>query len=309
MDGVINVMKPQGMTSFDVVRRIRRILKERRVGHTGTLDPLATGVLPVCIGRATKLVNYLQELPKAYRAEIRFGEERDTYDASGKVTRKVEDFRIPAEEVRNVFARFYGEIEQVPPMVSAVHVGGRRLYELAREGKEVPRRPRRVNIMSLEITGWQPDPAWVEPSTIITFDVVCSRGTYIRSLCHDIGQALGVGAYLNSLVRTRACGFGIEDAHTIEEIERASADCRVARYVIPPSEALGHLPALTGGDRTLRLLANGLRVAFEEFTPLTSIPPDCRQVRVVSRDGDLIAIAGLVQGDDGRRMLHPLRII
>ena len=213
MDGIINVYKEAGFTSHDVVARLRGILKQKKIGHTGTLDPAAIGVLPVCVGKATKVCDLLTEKDKTYQAVCRLGMVTDTQDATGKVLEEHSIAGITEQKLRDTVASFQGEIEQIPPMYSAIKVDGKKLYELAREGKTIERKPRKVNIMQIHIV--QID---LEEQTFV-MEITCSKGTYIRTLCHDIGQKLGVGAIMQSLVRTRVAGFHIKDALTLTQIE------------------------------------------------------------------------------------------
>ncbi len=209
--GIINVYKEAGYTSFDVVARLRGILKIKKIGHTGTLDPDATGVLPVCVGKATKLCDMLTDKDKVYECVMMLGVETDTYDLSGKVLSR-NSVTASEEEIVNAINSFVGDIMQVPPMYSALKVNGKKLYELAREGKEVERKPRPVTIFSIDILNISlPE---------VSIRIHCSKGTYIRSLCHDVGEVLGCGCAMKSLVRTRVSMFDIADARTIDEIER-----------------------------------------------------------------------------------------
>ena len=209
--GIINVYKEAGYTSFDVVARLRGILKIKKIGHTGTLDPDATGVLPVCVGKATKLCDMLTDKDKVYECVMMLGVETDTYDLSGRVLSR-NSVTASEEEIVNAINSFVGDIMQVPPMYSALKVNGKKLYELAREGKEVERKRRPVTIFSIDILNISlPE---------VSIRIHCSKGTYIRSLCHDVGEVLGCGCAMKSLVRTRVSMFDIADARTLDEIER-----------------------------------------------------------------------------------------
>lgn len=211
MNGIILIDKPQGWTSHDVVGKLRGILHERRIGHSGTLDPLATGLLVVFIGRATRAVEFAETDRKEYIARLRLGMSTDTQDITGRIISKSAD--IPDEpEVRKSIERFKGELEQIPPMYSAVKIGGKKLYELARKGESIERKPRHITIFGLEITG-RSDNDYI-------LDVVCSKGTYIRTLCHDIGAALGCGGCMSSLRRTMAAGFTLDDAVTLDRVQQ-----------------------------------------------------------------------------------------
>ncbi|MBO6283951.1 MAG: tRNA pseudouridine(55) synthase TruB, partial [Pseudobutyrivibrio sp.] len=209
--GIINVYKEAGYTSFDVVARLRGILKIKKIGHTGTLDPDATGVLPVCVGKATKLCDMLTDKDKVYECVMMLGVETDTYDLSGRILER-KSVNSTEEEIVGAINSFVGDIMQVPPMYSALKVNGKKLYELAREGIEVERKARPVTIFSIDILNISlPE---------VSIRIHCSKGTYIRSLCHDVGQKLGCGCAMKSLVRTRVSMFDISDARTLDEIER-----------------------------------------------------------------------------------------
>lgn len=229
--GFLNVNKPGGWTSHDVVARVRRIVGERQVGHAGSLDPLATGVLVVAVGRATRLVEYLTALPKVYHATIVFGIETDTWDADGRVVAEADPSGLTLNGLLPLLDRFRGDIQQIPPMHSALKRGGQPLYRLARAGQTVALDPRPVRIERLEVLDWQP------PN--LTLEVACSAGTYVRSLAHDLGQAAGTGAHLVALTRTAIGHFRLDEAVTLNAL--ADGDWR--RWLIEPRWALRHLPA------------------------------------------------------------------
>ncbi|MBD0380310.1 tRNA pseudouridine(55) synthase TruB [Paenibacillus sedimenti] len=240
LEGVLPVWKPAGFTSHDVVAKVRRILGIKRIGHTGTLDPQVTGVLPLCIGRATRMVEYIQELPKQYEAVLRIGLSTDTEDMTGAILEEVEQVSLTENQIRVTLASFLGEIEQVPPMFSAVKVDGKRLYELAREGKEVERKSRKVTIHDLEILGMNLQ----EQHPEIHIRVSCSKGTYIRTLCVDIGKALGYPAVMKSLIRTSTGSLRKEQCLTFEQIEQLKADGSLQAHLIPMDKAIAHIPSI-----------------------------------------------------------------
>jgi tRNA pseudouridine55 synthase len=213
MDGILNIDKPSGKTSYQVVAMIKRLSGERRVGHAGTLDPAATGVLPVCLGRGTRLIEFLVDATKTYHAQIELGVATDTYDGEGWITQKGDPSGINQEQLESALDSFRGSIRQTPPMYSALKHRGKPLYELARAGIKVERKSRPVKIHRLELTEWQPP--------VFTVEVECSKGTYIRSLAHDLGQSLGCGAYLKSLTRTRCGLFDVRDAVSMSQLEEA----------------------------------------------------------------------------------------
>ena len=210
MFGFLNIIKPKGITSHDVVSRLRKITQIKQIGHTGTLDPFATGVLPVCIGKATRLIEYLQD-DKEYLAEVQFGKNTDTYDIDGQVT-KVFDTKITEQEILEILPNFRGEISQLPPIYSAIKVNGKKLYDYARKGETVEIQPRKVNITKLELLSFDKE------KQLAQIIVGCSKGTYIRSLAYDIGAKLNCGAYLSALKRTKAGDFIIENAISLDDL-------------------------------------------------------------------------------------------
>ena len=228
MNGVICVYKPGGISSHDCIYKVRRALGTRKVGHTGTLDPMAEGVLPICVGKATRASEMIMASEKVYKAELTFGAETTTADSEGEITRK-SDKIITKEEFLNVLPKFTGEIEQIPPMYSAVHHNGQRLYKLAREGIEVERKPRKINIYKLEIENIDLE------NSEVTILVDCSKGTYIRTLCNDIGESLGTGGFMKSLIRTKCGGFNVENSITLEEFERLWKEEKFDEILTPPS--------------------------------------------------------------------------
>ncbi|OGC35181.1 tRNA pseudouridine(55) synthase TruB [candidate division WOR-1 bacterium RIFOXYB2_FULL_48_7] len=248
MDGIIIVNKPQGWTSFDVVAKIRSLTKVKKVGHSGTLDPIATGVLPVFLGRATKFIKYFMEGDKGYETEMVLGARTDSGDSTGKFQtsnlKPQNEIIIPNfQTVKKALEKYRGEIEQTPPMFSAVKVNGQRLYELARKGIEVERKPRRINIYKLEITSSE---AELVDSRRVEFYVECSKGTYVRQLVMDIGDDLGCGAYLTKISRVYSHPFRLSQAHDLEAIITLQKIGQLASIVIDPYEvlqAMGKKPA------------------------------------------------------------------
>ncbi len=245
MTGILLVDKPQDWTSHDVVAKLRGVTGERRIGHSGTLDPMATGLLVVFLGRATRAVEFAEADEKTYIAEILLGTTTDSQDTQGSVLARSEE--IPGrEELEKALRRFRGEIEQIPPMYSAVKIGGKKLYELARKGVEVERKARRITITGLDLLSGEGD-RW-------TLRVRCSKGTYIRTLCHDIGQALGCGACMSALRRMSAGAFSVEQAHTLSEIIN-SAD--PAAFMLPVDSLFKDRPSYTVPSEALRAVYNG----------------------------------------------------
>lgn len=273
MDGVIVVMKPAGWTSHDVVAKARRILGIKRIGHTGTLDPGVTGVLPLCIGRATRLVEYIQDLPKEYVAELTIGYSTDTEDASGHIVERSDRVSVTREDVENVLQTFVGTVEQTPPMYSAVKVNGKRLYELARQGKEVDRDARKVHIYEIELLEYQDS----FPFPQIRFRVSCSKGTYIRTLCKDIGQALGYPSVMSGLVRTATGNFRSEQCVTLEQLEQIVESNDLARCLIPPDQAVKHFPEVTVEGTFVSKALNGQKLPF---SVLANLPAEGGKARL-----------------------------
>ncbi|HET6615025.1 MAG TPA: tRNA pseudouridine(55) synthase TruB [Dehalococcoidia bacterium] len=256
-DGFIVIDKPAGVTSFAMVSLMRRLTGVRRIGHAGTLDPLATGVLPVAIGVATRFIEYLDDEAKTYVATVRFGITTDTYDADGEVTARADASKLTREAVEAAFARFVGEIEQTPPAYSAIKVAGKPLYRYAREGAEVAISPRRVRIDAIRLLSFDAERAEA------TIEVDCGKGTYIRSLAHDAGQALGCGAHLTALRRTRSGGFGIEEAHTRDAIARAAAEETLDELLLAPDRAVERRPAAIFADARSRDVLSGRDLRIE----------------------------------------------
>ena len=248
LNGIILVDKPCDWTSHDVVGKLRGILHERRIGHSGTLDPMATGLLVVFVGRATRAVEFAEADSKEYIAGLRLGVSTDTQDITGS-TIKTSDAVPTRAELEQALEAFKGEINQIPPMYSAIKVGGKKLYELARRGESVERKPRKVTIDKLEMIG--------ENDGDYILDVVCSKGTYIRMLCNDIGDTLGCGGCMSSLRRVKAGAFSIEQAHTIDEIQAAADNGELDGIIIPVDRLLSADPALTVSDAADKKLRNG----------------------------------------------------
>jgi tRNA pseudouridine55 synthase len=289
--GFLAVDKPAGWTSHDVVDAARRWLGTRRVGHLGTLDPMATGVLPLAVREATRLAAFLPAGDKVYTGEIELGAETDTLDAEGRVLRRHQG-ELPGEpELRAALRGFVGEILQVPPMYSAVKRAGVPLHRLARAGQEVARAPKKVRIHRLTLLGWSPPRARIE--------VVCGSGTYVRSLAADLGAALGCGAFLASLRRTASGPFRIEDAAGAEALEREARESRLEARLIPPVAVLG-LPVVRLEPPEERSVRNGNQVTLAGV----ALPAEGR-VAALGRSGELVAILELRPG----RRLQPLRVL
>lgn len=254
MNGVILINKPLGKTSHDMVYEIRRLTGIKRVGHTGTLDPMAEGVLPICIGNATKASDMLTNHDKGYRAQLVLGMTTDTQDAEGEILTEC-NVNCTEQEIRDAVYSFVGEIKQVPPMYSAIKVGGKKLYELAREGKTVERKSRNVTIYSIEICDIDME------NYTVTIDVCCSKGTYIRSLCEDIGMKLKVGAYMNTLVRTKSGNFTLEECSTVSELRELKE--KIGEKIISTDKLFSDYEKIQLNDKKTKLVTNGVRLDFE----------------------------------------------
>ncbi len=260
MNGVINIYKEKGYTSHDVVAKLRGILKMKRIGHTGTLDPEAEGVLPVCLGTATKLCDILTDKIKAYRAVIRFGIATDTEDMTGQVIQQL-PVTVGEQELKIVLQRFIGEYEQIPPMYSAIKVEGKKLYELAREGKVIERKGRPVIIHSIELHSVSLDEQQQLLEAEIT--VVCGKGTYIRSLCRDIGEALGTCACMKSLLRIKSGNFEIKHSVKLSEVERLVATAQIESYILPVEQVFQSCAMFIMKSEWDKLLWNGNPISQE----------------------------------------------
>jgi tRNA pseudouridine55 synthase len=284
MDGILNINKPSGMTSHDVVQKVRRIAKEKRIGHTGTLDPLATGVLLLCVGKATRVARYLEAGEKEYQAVMRLGVITDTLDAEGRVL-ETRSYTPPARmDIERIMSELTGVIMQRPPAFSAVKVSGVPSYKLARQGKARPLDPRPVTVHGVELTAYE-DP-------FVSFTVRCSKGVYVRTLCGDMGEALGMGAHLTGLVRTRSGRFSIERAVSLDQLADIASSSGAHQAMTSIDEALADLPAVLIGEEEAAKVMHGNQV---------SCPPSLANgssdvARVHDPAGRLLALARVVAG-------------
>ena len=281
MNGIILIDKPRDWTSHDVVGKLRRLLKERRIGHSGTLDPMATGLLVVFVGRATRAVEFAEADAKEYIAGLRLGVETDTQDITGTVLQETAH-AVTAEELAAVLPRFTGPQQQIPPMYSALKVNGQKLYDIARKGGEVERKARDITIHSLSLE----DSSGLEPGDFC-LDVTCSKGTYIRTLCHDIGRALGVGGTMSSLRRVRAGAFHLRDALTLEQVALAAEEGRAEQLLLPVDTLFTAHPSMTLTEKqTKRTLVGG------QFS--VTVPDGT--YRFYAPDGAFLALGKVEQG-------------
>lgn len=279
-NGVVVVDKPEGITSHDVVNVIRRLTGTRRVGHTGTLDPMATGVLVLLVGVATRLSRFVMHGDKHYQGVVRLGTTTTTYDATGETVQQ-RPVNVDRADIDRALSHYIGEIPQIPPMYAAIKVQGRKLYEIAREGKEVEREPRRVTIHQLDVIGWEPPD--------LKLDVVCSAGTYIRSLAFDLGEELGCGGHLRALRRLRSGPFMVAEAHSLEKLEHLEATGQIDTAILPPRSALATMPQVSLTSEQEQA------VRYGQTIPLT-LAGNPEPVQAHNANGRLIAV--LIRADE-----------
>lgn len=299
INGVINVYKEPGYTSHDVVAKLRGILKQKKIGHMGTLDPNAVGVLPVCLGKATKLCNLLSEKDKTYTAIMLLGTETDTQDTTGQITNQTpeeEVMKLSEEKVFDVIKSYIGEYDQIPPMFSAIKINGQKLYNLARKGEEIERPPRHCKIIDITITKID--------LPRVSFHVTCSKGTYVRTLCYDIGKDLGVGACMEKLTRTRVERFDIKDSISLSQIEEIRDQGILEQYITPVDEILDMYSKCMVSEEAEKLLYNG-NIFTSRNTLLKMNHQDGQTVRVYTHDGKFI---GLYMYIAEKQIYKPIRI-
>ena len=303
MDGILNINKPVGPTSHDIVVRLRRIIHPKRIGHAGTLDPPATGVLLICLDNATRITEYLMDLPKRYRATMVLGAETDTQDQTGSILQEFDCSHVNKDMLDSVLKKFVGTIMQVPPMVSAIHYQGRRLYELARSGKTVERVARPVQVYSIQLVDFKPG-----SRAEATLDIECSRGTYVRTICADIGRALSCGAYMSSLVRTAIGKFTVDAAVSVEAVEEKVASGKLGEVIIRIDKALEHLPSVKLSSADSRLVVHGSAVPLHRvdlpFTRLT----EGLAVRMYDPENRLLGIGVVAVSSKGIHIVKPDKI-
>jgi len=301
MNGILNINKPKGRTSFSIVAMMKRLSGEQRVGHAGTLDPAATGVLPVCFGQGTRVVEFLVDATKAYRAEIELGVDTDTYDATGKVIQVKDYSGVSQHQLESALTSYRGLIEQTPPMYSAVKYEGKPLYKLARAGIQVERKSRPAKIHKLELIEWHPP--------IFTIEVVCGKGTYIRSLAHDLGQTMGCGANLKSLVRLRCGPFDIKDAVSLPQLENAFHYGYWRYFIYPIDTVLSHWSAMVVGDTDGQAIKNGRSLSLENNICLGQhlpvLTPEKTRCRAYALDGRFL---GVLRFSSERGQWHPEKV-
>lgn len=297
MDGILNIYKEAGWTSHDVVAKLRGILKTRKIGHTGTLDPDAVGVLPVCIGRATKACDMLTDRSKVYEAVLRLGITTDTEDMSGKILSENE-VQATVKEIEEAVQSFLGDYEQIPPMYSAIKVNGKKLYELAREGKVIERKPRPITIYQLDILEID--------LPKIRLRISCSKGTYIRSLCRDIGEKLGCGGCMEQLIRTRVGEFKLEETLPLEQVENLTKAGEIEEKIKPVDELFSEYPAIVLTEESDQKLAyNGNPLSLRNLTLPPADQKEGRWIRLYDREKKFI---GIYQYRSEKRRITPVKM-
>ncbi len=301
IDGILNVFKPPGKTSFEIVSLVRRLSGERRVGHSGTLDPMATGVLLLCLGQGTRVVEFMITSNKIYRTRLELGLATDTYDATGRVIRRHGSFFTTLSQIEEVLDTLRGTIEQIPPMYSALKYRGRPLYQLARQGIEVTRLARKVHISRLEIMEWQ--------SPFLTLEIECSSGTYIRSLAHDIGVSLGCGACVKDLIRLRCGTFDVRQSVPLLLLEEAFHCGYWQDFIYPIDEVLLNWDAAIVGEETERSIRNGRSMDATNCSVCRdrdeALPTGSKYCRAYSAEGKLVAI---LQWQPEEELWHPEKV-
>lgn len=313
LNGIINVLKPPGMTSHDVVGFIRRTLKIKKAGHTGTLDPGVAGVLPVCLGRATKIIEYMSEDIKQYRAELTLGSSTDTQDGFGEILSRGDATKITPEDVREAINSLIGDLKQVPPMVSALKHQGKKLYELAREGIEVERKPRKIHIYEAKILRCMD---FGTPSPRVLFDISCSKGTYVRTICHDLGEKLGCGGFMSFLVRTGTGMFKISEALTVEEIVQLAETNNIINCITPLNDALYLEPVLIH-DSVIKSVQHGNRVYKAGVMQMPLNIRENQIIKLVNKNNECLATAKVIidqtkpvdAEDNTRYLFQPVKVL
>jgi tRNA pseudouridine55 synthase len=304
MNGILNIFKPKGISSHQVVREVRDILNIPKAGHTGTLDPSASGVLLICIGQATKIAEFLVGMRKHYQGDMILGISTDTQDSEGKIVQeKKAETDIDEKRIKDIFRKYEGTISQTPPMFSAAHYKGKRLYHLARKGIEVKRNPKEVKIYQLNLINFNQK---VNP--IVEFEVICSKGTYIRTLCNDIGDELGCGAHLSNLVRKKVGNFSIEDSLNLEELKKEKT--LGERYLISIDSALEELNKITVKSEAVKTVLNGGVISSEQVieVPETLKTGKDKFVKMFDTKGNLLSIGTSIKENGENIFIKPVKV-
>ena len=300
LDGIFNIYKQKGFTSHDVVAVVRKIIQQKKVGHTGTLDPDAEGVLPICVGKGTKLADYIMEGNKRYCAVVTLGLTTTTEDSSGEILEKKE-FVFEEQKIKEVVYSFLGTYHQIPPMYSAIKVNGKKLYELARQGKEIERKSREITIFDIQITKFM-------PPNQFEIDVVCSKGTYIRTLCADIGKKLGCGAHMASLVRTASGMFSLDTAITLDKLKQFAQTGQLQKVILPLEKALEQYSSVVVSSKGNTLLYNGNKIYEHFFEQKNGDIVQGQTVLGYDSKKTLIGIYEIVE-QENRLCMKPLKIL
>lgn len=304
MNGILNILKPKGISSHKAVSEVRNILNIPKAGHAGTLDPAASGVLLVCIGKATKIVEFLVGMKKHYQGEMILGLSTDTQDSEGKIIQKREvKTDIDEKRIKDIFQKYEGTINQMPPMFSAAHYKGERLYRLARKGIEVKRNPKKVKIHQLNLINY-----YQKLNPLVKFEVICSKGTYIRTLCNDIGDELGCGAHLSNLVRKKVGNFSIEDSLNLEELKKEKALGK--RYLISIDSALEEFSTITVKSEATKTVLNGGVISSEQIieVPEGIKTEKSKFVKIFDVKGNLLSIGTSIKENEKNIFFKPVKV-
>ena len=303
MNGILNIFKPKGISSYQAVREVRNTLGISKAGHTGTLDPSASGVLLVCIGQATKIAEFLVGMEKHYQGEMILGISTDSQDSEGKIVQRREvKADIDEKRIRDIFQKYTGIISQIPPMFSAVHYQGERLYRLARKGIEVKRNPKKIRIYKLNLMNF------IQKTAIVKFEVICSKGTYIRTLCNDVGNELGCGAHLLSLVRKKVGNFSIEDSLKLEELKKEKSLGK--RYLISIDSALDAFDKVTVTNEAAKTVLNGRIISSEQIVEIPNGLKTRKNIffKIFDLQGNFLSIGTSIIENGKRFFLKPVKV-
>ena len=304
MNGILNIFKPKGISSFQAVKKVRSILNISKVGHTGTLDPSASGVLLICIGQATKITEFLVGMEKHYQGEMILGISTDSQDSEGKIVQRREvKTDIDEKRIKDIFHKYEGTISQIPPMFSANHYKGERLYRLARKGIEVKRNPKKIKIYQLNLINYNQN---INP--IIKFEVICSKGTYVRTLCNDIGNELGCGAHLSNLIRKKIGNFSLEDSLNLEELKKEKALGK--KYLISIDSTLKDLSRITVKSEAIKIVLNGGVISSKQIIEIPVILKTKNNmfVKIFDVKGNLLSIGTSIKENGGNIFFKPVKV-
>jgi tRNA pseudouridine55 synthase len=304
MNGILNIFKPKGISSYQTVRKVKNILNINKAGHTGTLDPSATGVLLICLGKATKISEFIVDLKKTYQGEMILGLSTDSQDSEGKIIRRRKvDADIDEKIIKDIFQKYKGTINQIPPMYSAVHYKGERLYHLARRGIGVKRKPRKVKIFDIKLINFIK-----KDIPVIKFEVICSKGTYVRTLCSDIGDDLGCGAYLCNLVRKKIGNFSIEDSLNLEKLKKEKNIAK--KYLISIDSALKEFYNITVKNDAIKIVLNGGMISIEQIvkTPELLKISENKFVKIHDTEGNLLSISMTIKRSEKNIIFKPIKV-